>query len=81
VFEDRTGDPTTLKSQIDKLKSRFGIKWAVMVDDRGMITAARIRDDLYASGLDWITSLRAPQSRRSRKATGPCNFRCSTSRM
>src|SRR6266566_2217110 len=61
VFEGNTADPTTLSSQIDKLKSRFGIKRMVLVGDRGMITAARIRDTLKSSGLDWITCLRAPQ--------------------
>ena len=33
----------------------------MLVGDRGMITAARIREDLQPAGLDWITSLRAPQ--------------------
>jgi hypothetical protein len=46
VFAGNTADPTTLKSQIDKLRARFGIKRVVLVGDRGMITAARIRDDL-----------------------------------
>jgi transposase len=55
VFEGNRADPTTLKSQIDKVKSRFGIKRVVLVGDRGMITAARIRDDLKVSSLDWIT--------------------------
>ena len=54
VFEGSTADPTTLKSQIDKLKSRFKIKRVVMVGDRGLITQARIRDDLKGSALDWI---------------------------
>src|SRR6266849_2037798 len=59
VFEGNTADPTTLKSQIDKLRSRFGIKRMVLVGDRGMITAARIRDDLKSSGLDWNLPARA----------------------
>jgi transposase len=71
VFEGNTADPMTLKSQIDKLKSRFGIKRVVLVGDRGMITAARIRDDLTASGLDWITSLRAPQIQALAQENGP----------
>jgi hypothetical protein len=32
----------------------------VLVGDRGMITEARIREDLRPAGLDWITALRAP---------------------
>jgi hypothetical protein len=71
VFEGNTADPTTLKSQIDKLRSRFGIKRMVLVGDRGMITAARIRDDLKSSGLDWITCLRAPQIQALAQDHGP----------
>ena len=71
VFEGNTADPTTLKSQIDKLKSRFGIKRVVLVGDRGMITAARIRDDLKSSSLDWITCLRAPQIQALVQGDGP----------
>ena len=61
VFEGDTGDPTTLKSQIDTLKQRFGLSHVVLVGDRGLITQARITEDLQPAGLDWITALRAPQ--------------------
>ena len=71
VFEGNTADPTTLKFQAEKLKSRFGIKRVVLVGDRGMITAARIRDDLQSSGLDWITCLRAPQIQALAQDRGP----------
>src|SRR5574338_274260 len=60
VFEGDTGDPKTLAAQIDKLKKRFGLKRVVLVGDRGMITSARIEEDLKPAGLDWITALRAP---------------------
>src|SRR5271157_2163896 len=60
VFDGNTGDPTTLAPQIDKLKQRFGLSHVVLVGDRGMITEARITEDIKAAGLDWITSLRAP---------------------
>jgi hypothetical protein len=63
VFEGNTADPMTLAAQIDKLKERFGLSRVVLVGDRGMITSARIRDDLKPAGLDWITALRAPQIR------------------
>ena len=58
-----TADPMTLSTQIDKLKERFGLSRVVLVGDRGMITSARIRDELKPAGLDWITALRAPQTR------------------
>jgi transposase len=60
VFDGNTGDPTTLGPQIDKLKQRFGLGHVVLVGDRGMITEARITEDVKSSGLDWITALRAP---------------------
>jgi transposase len=60
VFDGATADPKTLAIQIDKLKKRFALKHVVLVGDRGMITQARINDELKPAGLDWITSLRAP---------------------
>ena len=60
VFEGNTGDPATLATQINKLKQRFRLEHVVLVGDRGMITEARIREDLRPAGLDWITALRAP---------------------
>jgi transposase len=60
VFDGNTGDPTTLAPQIDKLKRRFGLSHVVLVGDRGMITQARITEDVKTAGLDWITALRAP---------------------
>ena len=60
VFDGNTGDPTTLAPQIEKLKQRFGLDHVVLVGDRGMITQARITEDIKSAGLDWITALRAP---------------------
>jgi hypothetical protein len=63
VFAGNTADPMTLASQVDKLKQRFGLSRVVLVGDRGMITSARIGEELRPAGLDWITALRAPQIR------------------
>jgi len=61
VFEGNTGDPKTLPAQIKKIRERFGIARVVLVGDRGMLTEARLREDLRPlEGLDWITALRAP---------------------
>jgi hypothetical protein len=61
VFEGNTGDPTTVASQVAKIRERFGLADVVLVGDRGMITSARIREDLApVDGLRWITALRAP---------------------
>jgi hypothetical protein len=61
VFNGNTGDPATVASQVEKLKDRFGLTKVVLVGDRGMLTAARLREDVAPAGLDWITALRAPQ--------------------
>src|SRR6202521_88296 len=60
VFEGSTADPMTLTSQVTKLKERFALDHVVLVGDRGMITQARISEDIKPAGLDWITALRAP---------------------
>jgi hypothetical protein len=64
VFAGNTGDPTTVASQVTKVKDRFGITKVVLVGDRGMLTAARLREDVAPEGLDWITALRAPQVKK-----------------
>ncbi len=63
AFSGETGDPSTIQAQVEKLKKRFGLKRVVLVGDRGMITQARIAEDLKPAGIDWITALRAPQIR------------------
>jgi hypothetical protein len=60
VFRGNTGDPVTLASQVTKLKQRFGLARVAVVGDRGMLTKARIRDDLKPAELEWITALRGP---------------------
>jgi hypothetical protein len=75
VFAGNTTDPMTLAPQIAKLKQRFGLEHVVLVGDpgspksppdfsgcpdRGLITEARVTEDIKSAGLDWITALRAP---------------------
>ena len=64
VFKGNTGDPATVASQVAKVKDRFAITKVVLVGDRGMLTAARLREDVAAAQLDWITALRAPQVKK-----------------
>lgn len=62
VFEGNTGDPTTVASQVSKLRERFHLKQIVLVGDRGMLTSARIREDLKPQeGLQWISALKSVQ--------------------
>jgi DDE family transposase len=63
VFEGNVGDPSTLASQISKLKQRFGLEHVVLIGDRGMITEARINETVKPAGLNFITALRAPAIR------------------
>jgi hypothetical protein len=71
VFAGDTADPQTLAAQIDKLKKRFALKRVVLVGDRGMITSARIDEELKPAGLDWITALRAPAIQALADDDGP----------
>src|SRR5512132_295716 len=64
VFKGNTGDPKTVASQVGKLKDRFALTRVVLVGDRGMLTAARLREDIRPADLDWITALRAPQVKK-----------------
>ena len=71
MFEGDTGDPKTLATQIDKLKKHFGLQRVVLVGDRGLITSARIEEELKPAGLDWITALRAPAIQALAAEGGP----------
>jgi len=65
VFRGNTGDPKTLKPQIDKVRERFGLERVVFVADRGMLTSARIREELAdVDGVDWISALRTSDIRK-----------------
>ncbi len=72
VFKGNTGDPKTVASQVAKVKDRFGITRVVLVGDRGMLTAARLREDVAPA--HWTGSPRcAPRRSRSWSGTGTCS--------
>jgi transposase len=56
VYAGNTGDPKTVRDQVEKLRGRFGLARVVMVGDRGMLTQPQI-DKLKEQGLGWITAL------------------------
>ena len=61
VYAGHTSDPKTVADQVTKLRKRFGLERVILVGDRGMITSARLRENLKpAAGIEWITALRAP---------------------
>ena len=61
VYAGNTSDPKTVCDQVTKLQKRFGLQRVIFVGDRGMLTSARIHEDLKPKpGIEWITALRAP---------------------
>ena len=64
VFRGNTADPGAVAVQVEKLRTRFSLSRVVLVGDRGLLTKARIREDLSPAGLRWITALRAPAIRK-----------------
>ena len=64
VFAGNTADPMTVGAQIEKLRERFGLSKVVLVGDRGMLTEARIREEVKPAGLDWIGALRGSAIRK-----------------
>ncbi len=46
VFAGNPADPTTVEPPIEKLRARFGRSKVVLVGDRGMLTEARIREEV-----------------------------------
>ncbi|MEO0157495.1 MAG: IS1634 family transposase, partial [candidate division WOR-3 bacterium] len=66
VFPGNTADPKTVKPALDDLSRRFGIKRAVFVCDRGMVSEANLRL-MAEAGYDYITGLRMA-SHPARKA-------------
>ncbi len=71
VFKGNTADPPTVAAQVSKIKDRFGIERIAWVGDRGMLTSARIEQVLKPQGMDWVSSLRAPQIAQLAAEHGP----------
>jgi hypothetical protein len=59
VYAGNTADPRTVADQAKKLRERFGLEHAVLVGDRGCITAAQIKTLKEHPGLGWIGALRS----------------------
>lgn len=64
VFSGNTADPQTLRPQIEKVRQRFSLQRVIFVGDRGMLTSARIDEELKTAGLDWISALRSTEIRQ-----------------
>src|SRR5437868_1641914 len=75
VFAASTADPTTLTSQVTKLKARFALDHVVLVGDRGMITQARITEISKWPGSTGSPPC-APRPSRRCLTAAPCRCRC-----
>ena len=71
VFPGNTADPTTVGPQVQHIHQRFGIARIALVGDRGMLTTARLREDLEPAGLDWISALQNQSVRTLLKRPKP----------
>jgi len=65
VFDGNTGDPTTLATQIDKLKQRFGLSHVVLVGDRGMIPPSGYSNGFAAGTLASLAQARITEDVKS----------------
>ena len=79
VFEGNTSDPKTVACQVDKLRFRFGLARVVLVGDRGMLTSARIREDLAGVEACAGSPPCAPPPSGNSSPTKRCTPPCSTS--
>ena len=64
LFPGNTSDPATLSVQLKKLREQYGLSKVTLVGDRGLLTHARLRDEVEPSGYTWITALRKATLRR-----------------
>ncbi|MCA1681365.1 MAG: IS1634 family transposase, partial [Actinobacteria bacterium] len=64
VFSGELHDDKTLPAQVEKLKTRFGLKTVIVVADRGMVTKANLELMAETDGVGWITALKAPQIKK-----------------
>jgi Transposase DDE domain len=60
VFPGNTPDPHTFASQLEKVKTRFGVTEITFVGDRGMIKGQQV-EDLATQGFHYITAITKPQ--------------------
>ena len=73
VFAGNTADPATVAAQVDRIRKRFGLSRIALVGDRGMLTSARIREDVEPAGLDWVSALKSSDLKKLARPSGPNN--------
>jgi transposase len=58
VFEGNVGDPKTLMTAVEKVRTNFCVKHMALVGDRGMISQKQIDEIKELEGIGWITALK-----------------------
>ena len=80
VYSGNTADPATVHDLVQLLHKQFGIERIALTGDRGMLTTARIREDLQPAGLDWISALKTVDIRKLLRQPQPQEGACETPR-
>ena len=57
VFSGRTVHRKTLTAQLDTLRHKFGLAREIQMGDRGLLTSARLREEVRPAGYDRISEL------------------------
>ena len=64
VYPGNTSDPNTVADQLQRIRRKFGIKKAIIVGDRGMLTSKQLdlaAADPQLADYGWISALRSSQ--------------------
>jgi transposase len=64
VYPGNTADPNTVADQLQRVRQKFGIKKAIIVGDRGMLTGKQLdfaAADPQLADYGWISALRSEQ--------------------
>ncbi len=71
VFPGNTADPSTVATLVQTVRQEFGLDRVALAGDRGMLTTARIREDLQPASLDWVSALKTADLRTLLKQPKP----------
>ena len=71
VLPGNTADPGTIAALMRLIRERFGIESLALAGDRGVLTTARILEELGPDGLDWVSALKATELRTLLKQPKP----------
>jgi hypothetical protein len=71
VFPGNTADPKAFTETVEAVRGTFAQEKMIMVGDRAMITAARLRNLRKLEGMAWIACLRHPAIKKLMAENGP----------